>query len=103
MVSSDEDHKVWLHQMRTAVHFILLLIEYNNTFYISCSISFRPGVMFTTEENSPKTFPLTYTYPAEIEEIYLKQKKFDPLIDQLITETQLMRPPYRYLLYTKFG
>jgi hypothetical protein len=59
--------------------------------------------MFTTEENSPKTFPLTYTYPAEIEEIYLKQKKFDPVIDQLITETQLMRPPYRYLLYTKFG
>lgn len=55
----------------------------------------RSDVKFDKEENDSKMFPLTYTYPEEVEEVYFLQKKFDPIIDQLIAETALMRPPYR--------
>ncbi|XP_052061653.1 histone deacetylase 6-like isoform X3 [Mytilus californianus] len=55
----------------------------------------RSDVKFNEEENDSKMFPLTYTYPEEVKEVYFLQKKFDPIIDQLIAETALMRPPYR--------
>ncbi|CAG2243725.1 Polyamine deacetylase HDAC10,Histone deacetylase 6 [Mytilus edulis] len=55
----------------------------------------RSDVKFNKEENESNMFPLTYTYPEEVQEVYLLQKKFDPIIDQLIAETALLRPPYR--------
>lgn len=55
----------------------------------------KPGIKFITEDNKPKVYPLTYTFPEEVKEFYLSQKMLDPVIDQLIAETQLMRPPYR--------
>lgn len=74
---------------------ILLLLKKVLILSLCC----RPGIEFITEENSPRIFPLTYTYPKEVQEVYLHQQKFDPVLDKLKAETAFLKPPYRSMLY----
>ncbi|XP_033746720.1 histone deacetylase 6-like isoform X2 [Pecten maximus] len=53
----------------------------------------KPDMPFVTEENKPKEFPIMYEFEDGVEEEYIIQHKFDPVIDQLIAETSLATPP----------
>ncbi|KAK3101488.1 hypothetical protein FSP39_003983 [Pinctada imbricata] len=49
----------------------------------------KEGVEFMTEKNRPKEFPLAYTYPEEVQRLYLETDKFKVQIDALVKETNL--------------
>jgi len=48
-----------------------------------------------TKETRPKTFPIEYKYPAEVEEEYLIKHKYDVTIATLIAETSLAKAPHK--------
>ena len=56
---------------------------------------FREGVEFITEKNKPSEFPLTYTYPEEVKQVYLHTDKFRVQIETLIKETSLASAKHR--------
>ncbi|XP_045164142.2 histone deacetylase 6-like isoform X1 [Mercenaria mercenaria] len=63
----------------------------------------KDGIVFDTPENKPSEYPLTYTYPYNVEQEYIQaESKWNSTIDSLIAETSLTVPPHRTcLVYDK--